>query len=141
MRADGGDFLDEGFLFAGGVGPTGRFPVQLDAQRAGAFRGGLGCVREYEILRGDVTVTYRGERHADPATGSHGGKSGAPAAAEVRRADGRKETIPSKHVFTLSPGDRLTIETAGGGGYGDPAERDPERSMADRRNGKVSAGS
>ncbi len=118
-----------------------RFSLRSNSGGAGAFRGGLGCVREYEILRGDVTVTYRGERHADPATGSHGGKSGAPAAAEVRRADGRKETIPSKHVFTLSPGDRLTIETAGGGGYGDPAERDPERSMADRRNGKVSAGS
>ena len=116
-----------------------RFGLRRDSGGAGTHRGGLGCVREYEILRGDVTVTYRGERHGAPAAGSHGGAPGAPAAAHVRRADGGTETIPSKHVFTLSPGDRLTIETAGGGGYGDPANRDPERVEQDARDGKVSA--
>lgn len=116
-----------------------RFGLRRDSGGAGAFRGGLGCVREYEVLRGDVTVTYRGERHADPASGSQGGEAGKSAAATVNRLDGRTEEIPSKHVFTLSPGDRLTIETAGGGGYGDAATRSPERTDADIRNGKTSA--
>lgn len=116
-----------------------RFGLRRDSGGAGAYRGGLGCVREYEVLRGDVTVTYRGERHADPAAGSQGGEAGKSAAATVNRVDGRTEKIPSKHVFTLSPGDRLTIETAGGGGYGDAAARSPERSDADIRNGKTSA--
>ncbi len=117
-----------------------KFELRADSGGAGAHRGGLGCVREYEILRGDVTVTYRGERHAYPASGSHGGDAGAPAAAEVHRADGSLETIPSKHVFTLSPGDRFTLKTAGGGGYGDPDARVSEMAEQDRRNGKVGAG-
>ena len=116
-----------------------RFGLRPGSGGAGKHRGGLGCIREYEVLRGDVTVTYRGERHAAPAAGSQGGEPGAVAAAEVRRADGRTETVPSKHVFTLSPGDRLTIETAGGGGYGDPAERNPVQIDSDKRNGKVTA--
>ena len=116
-----------------------RFGLRPGSGGAGKHRGGLGCIREYEVLRGDVTVTYRGERHAAPAAGSHGGAPGAVAAAVVHRADGRTETVPSKHVFTLSPGDRLTIETAGGGGYGDPADRDPAQTKDDQRNGKLSA--
>lgn len=116
-----------------------RFGLRPDSGGAGTHRGGLGCVREFEILRGDVTVTYRGERHANPAAGSHGGSAGAAAAAEVRRANGDIETIPSKQVFKMSPGDRLTLETAGGGGYGDPAARAPGKLSEDRRDGKVSA--
>ena len=86
-----------------------------------------------------VTVTYRGERHGAPAAGSQGGEAGASARATVHRADGAAETVPSKDVFNLSPGDRLTIETAGGGGFGNPAERDHALSEADLKNGKVSA--
>jgi len=116
-----------------------RFGLRANSGGSGTYRGGLGCVREYEVLRGDVTVTYRGERHAAPAAGSQGGEPGAMASATVRRADGQTETVPSKHVFTLSPGDRLTIETAGGGGYGDPVGRDPALIEADRNNGKLSS--
>jgi N-methylhydantoinase B len=117
-----------------------RFELRPNSGGAGTHRGGLGCVREFEILRGDVTVTYRGERHANPAAGSHGGSAGAAAAAEVRRANGDTETIPSKQVFKMSPGDRLTLETAGGGGYGRPEDRDSKLISADRRNGKITAG-
>lgn len=116
-----------------------RFGLRPDSGGTGQYRGGLGCIREYEVLRGDVTVTYRGERHATQAAGSHGGGAGSSAVAAVTRKDGSVEDIPSKHVFTLAPGDRLTIETAGGGGYGDPAARDPGDAEADRQNGKVSA--
>ncbi|NKB57476.1 MAG: hydantoinase B/oxoprolinase family protein [Alphaproteobacteria bacterium] len=117
-----------------------QFGLRANSGGAGTYRGGLGCVREFEILRGEVTVTYRGERHAYPAEGSHGGEAGAPAQAEITRADGHTETIPSKQVFTLSPGDRFKLETAGGGGYGDPSKRAPERVVQDRRDGKVTGG-
>ncbi len=116
-----------------------RFGLRPGSGGAGKHRGGLGCIREYEVLRGDVTVTYRGERHAAPAAGSQGGEPGATAEARVDRADGSAETVPSKHVCTLSTGDRLTIETAGGGGYGEPSERDPARIVSDKRNGKITA--
>jgi N-methylhydantoinase B len=46
--------------------------------------------------------------------------------------------IPSKLVTTLHAGDRVVFETAGGGGYGDPANRDEERLRADLADGKVS---
>jgi N-methylhydantoinase B len=117
-----------------------QFALRPDSGGDGAYRGGLGCIREYEILNGDVTVTYRGERHAYRAAGSHGGGPGGLAGATVVRAGGQTETVPSKQVFAMSAGDRLIVETAGGGGYGDPAARDPERRAADLRNGKVSAG-
>ena len=55
----------------------------------------------------------------------------------IRRADGAEEVIPSKIVTRCSPGDRLVVETAGGGGYGDPARRPPEQVAADVANGKI----
>ena len=116
-----------------------RFSLRPDSGGAGKHRGGLGCIREYEVLRGDVTVTYRGERHNSPADGSQGGEPGALACATIYRADGYSETVPSKDVFLLSPGDRLTIETAGGGGFGNLAERDQSLTNADLKNGKISA--
>ena len=56
----------------------------------------------------------------------------------IRRADGGEEVIPSKAATTLRKGDRLVIETAGGGGYGDPLERSAAEVREDVRNGKVS---
>ena len=43
----------------------------------GAYRGGLGLIREYEILHGNVAFTYRGERHRNGAAGYQGGEAGA----------------------------------------------------------------
>ena len=103
----------------------------------GQFRGGLGCRRVYEIMAGEVTVTYRGERHNHPARGSQGGEPGGLASARILRASGGEETIPSKQVATLYTGDRLCIETAGGGGYGPPARRGPEAWLDDLASGKV----
>ena len=103
----------------------------------GEFRGGLGCLREYQVLAGEVTLTHRGERHVHPARGAAGGGSGALARSVIRRADGREEVIASKLMTTLAPGDRLIVETAGGGGWGDPAKRSADARAADRANGKV----
>jgi N-methylhydantoinase B/oxoprolinase/acetone carboxylase alpha subunit len=49
--------------------------------------------------------------------------------------------IPSKLVTTLMQGDRVTVETAGGGGYGAPDQRDPEAHAGDIADGKVSTSS
>ncbi|WP_191057584.1 hydantoinase B/oxoprolinase family protein [Geminicoccus harenae] len=108
-----------------------------DSGGAGQWRGGLGAALEYEILDGEVTITYRGERHFCPAAGAAGGEAGQPATAEILRKDGEIQVIPSKQVARLMAGDRLHIRTAGGGGYGDPAARHPERLQADIEDGKV----
>jgi len=95
-------------------------------------------VREYEILAGEVSFSHRGERHFSAAAGLAGGGEGAKARSLIRRADGRLEGIPSKIVTTLRKGDRVIVETAGGGGYGDARERTAARVEADVRDGKVS---
>jgi N-methylhydantoinase B/oxoprolinase/acetone carboxylase alpha subunit len=107
----------------------------------GEWRGGLGLVREYEVLdgpgAGDVAFSHRGERHFSAAAGLAGGKEGARARSVIRRADGSEEVIPSKIVTMLHPGDRVTVETAGGGGYGDPTKRAAALVAADIADGKV----
>jgi len=105
----------------------------------GAFRGGLGLVREYEILSGEVVFTHRGERHAYPARGRLGGGAGAQARSVIRRVDGTEQVINSKTVERLGPGDRVLVETAGGGGYGDPEAREPQANAADRANRKTAS--
>jgi N-methylhydantoinase B len=72
------------------------------------------------------------------APGLNGGSEGAKAQSVIRRAGGGEEVIPSKAATTLRKGDRLVIETAGGGGYGDPHGRPAEHVREDVRNGKVS---
>jgi N-methylhydantoinase B len=119
-----------------------RVALRADSGGAGEWRGGLGVVREYEVLdgpeAGDVAFSHRGERHFSSASGLAGGGDGAMARSVIHRADGREEIIPSKIATVLHPGDRVTVETAGGGGYGDPKRRPRERAAADIADGKVS---
>jgi N-methylhydantoinase B len=116
-----------------------RVALRPDSGGAGAQRGGLGTIREYEILHGEVRFTHRGERHFIAPKGRAGGHDGAMARTIIHRASGGDETVPSKIVTTLHAGDRVVFETAGGGGYGDPARRDPEQTRLDLANGKISS--
>lgn len=113
--------------------------LRRDSGGAGTFRGGLGVVREYEMLADDITLSHRGERHMHAAQGLAGGEPGAMAVSRIERADGTCEIIPSKRVTTLRQGDRLIVETAGGGGYGPAAQRNADAVRRDHRNGKVTA--
>lgn len=114
-----------------------RVELRRDSGGAGEFRGGLGVVREYEILSDGVTFTHRGERHYSAASGLNGGMPGASARSHILRADGSSEEIPSKALTVLNKGDRVIVETPGGGGYGDPRRR--KTVAEDVANGKVSA--
>jgi N-methylhydantoinase B len=97
---------------------------------AGRFRGGLGEVKEYEILADNVVFTVFTDRFVHPAAGLFGGSPGAPGHMEVER---NGETIPlaSKTGVVLRQGDVLRIVGGGGGGYGNPAERAPDARAAD----------
>jgi N-methylhydantoinase B/oxoprolinase/acetone carboxylase alpha subunit len=68
-----------------------------------------------------------------------GGGKGGLARSWIARADGSEDIIPSKTVTRMQPGDRLVIETAGGGGYGAATRRHPAAAAADVADGKVSA--
>jgi N-methylhydantoinase B/oxoprolinase/acetone carboxylase alpha subunit len=84
---------------------------------AGEYRGGDGIIREYETLC-DTDVTIISERRRRPPYGLHGGASGG-AGANVLISNGERVTLPGKTHIRLRAGDRLRIETPGGGGFGD----------------------
>jgi len=115
-----------------------RSAIRPDSGGPGAFRGGCGLEREYEVLHGPVRISHRGERHFAQAPGLAGGGDGALAHSEIVRRAGSVETVPSKGMLVLETGDRLRVFTPGGGGYGLASERSDEALAMDVRDGKVS---
>jgi N-methylhydantoinase B len=121
------------------------FPLRIprarlwrDSGGAGRFRGGLGLEKVFEATTTDVMVSHRGERFGSSPWGLEGGAPGARAHAYIVRADGTRETLPSKKMIVLHPGDQLWEYIAGGAGYGDPLDRDPAAVCADVLDGKIS---
>jgi N-methylhydantoinase B/oxoprolinase/acetone carboxylase alpha subunit len=88
----------------------------------GAHRGGDGLVREYELLS-PATMTLLTDRRESQPYGAQGGEPGASGRNLLIRADGSTELLPAKVRLDLNPGDRIRMETPGGGGYGTPAKR------------------
>jgi N-methylhydantoinase B len=117
-----------------------RWTLWPDSAGAGTWRGGLGVYKVFYVTRGRVTATYRGERHTTRPWGVLGGKPAACSRAWVQREDGSVETLASKQVVYLEPGDRLHVCISGGGGFGDPLQRPLESVAADVRNGYVTRG-
>ena len=113
-----------------------RMSLRQGSGGCGKFRGGLGLIKEFELLSNMATLTHRGEGHYYSAAGAFGGLSGAMARGRIVRHDGTVEEIPSKTVTELHRGDRLIVETPGGGGWGDPAERSQELMRQDIADGK-----
>jgi N-methylhydantoinase B len=113
-----------------------RKEYRTDSGGPGRMRGGLGQVMEIESAEhAPFSVYAMFERIAHPAHGRDGGHDGAPG--RVSLASG--QTLRGKGQQTIPPGERLRLELPGGGGFGDPHERDPEKVRADVRDGLVSA--
>jgi N-methylhydantoinase B len=83
---------------------------------AGRFRGGDGVVRAYEFLA-PATVTLNSERRTEAPYGLAGGADGLPGMNRLFQA-GQEKRVGGKWSGTVAPGDRLVIETPGGGGWG-----------------------
>lgn len=116
-----------------------RWRIWDDSGGAGRWRGGCGSEKVFELLRGEVTVTYRGERHTTRPWGLAGGRASRTSGAAIERADGTREEAPSKATLRLRAGDRLEVQIGGGGGYGDPLERPAAAVAADVADGFTSA--
>ncbi|WP_417520123.1 hydantoinase B/oxoprolinase family protein [Minwuia sp.] len=101
---------------------------------AGRFRGGYGLVREYEVL-GDNAFTYASMgRSVERPWGEDGGGEGSRNYMEITR-NGATERVARIPHADLSRGDRVSIVTGGGGGWGDPGLRSPDAVAADVADG------
>jgi N-methylhydantoinase B len=110
-----------------------------DSEGAGKFRGGVGLLRHYRFLGDETLVQLRSDRMKHPPYGLHGGQASAPSAVTfVDGATGATRAMPSKFIVTARPGDGLRIAMPGGGGWGDPLDRDPERVLDDVIEEKIS---
>jgi len=116
-----------------------RYEYRPDTGGAGKFRGGLGLRRDVEVLADDVAFSLLADRRRYPPYGLAGGDPGAPGEDYLTRAGGDTERIPGKSTHDLHAGDVVSIRTPGGGGFGDPADRDPDAVARDLRLGTVSA--
>jgi N-methylhydantoinase B len=91
---------------------------------AGAHRGGDGVVREIEALA-QMTYSLIAERRRHAPAGAEGGEPGLPGRDALIGIDGTSERLPGKATGTLALGERLRIETPGGGGHGRPDAHPP----------------
>lgn len=113
------------------------FNMVPDSGGAGEFRGGVAFRRRYEVTQ-DCTVVRRYDRHKYPPPGAKGGQQGGGSKFVIRVGTDEEESTPASGKFELKAGHAFYLESAGGGGFGDPTERDPERLAHDIEEGYVS---
>jgi N-methylhydantoinase B len=132
-----------------------RFPLRVedcemvqDSGGAGRWRGGLGYRRTLLATVVPITGSQCSDRHAVKPWPIFGGEPGGNGGTLIRKAGSAEwKTVrelygkisSSKYAnVTIEPGDRIKLTTPGGGGYGDPAARDPAAVVEDIREGYIS---
>jgi N-methylhydantoinase B len=118
-----------------------RCALRVDSGGPGKHRGGLGLEREIRVLAPGATLSVLSDKNIIPPYGVSGGHAGAPNRFVVRRGGQEMEPsdLPGKvTAFPLEEGDVVVMRSAGGGGFGDPLERDPALVQRDREFGYVS---
>jgi N-methylhydantoinase B len=140
------------------VGNAGSLPVEFieqtmplvveewalvtDSGGAGRYRGGLTARRTYRVGFDEATFTVAGERGQFAPQGHFGGQEGAHFLCSVTHPDGSTDVLPPKGATAVvRKGDRVVVQPAGSGGYGDPRERPAQDVMDDLANGYISEAS
>ena len=124
-----------------------RYPLRIqwskqamDSGGPGRTRGGLGMRRALELTRGTATYSLLSDGAIVPPFGILGGESGAPVGSYTVH-DGTPRPFPTPGKVgghPLSAGEVIVLQSAGGGGYGDPLEREPAAVLEDVEEGYVS---
>ncbi len=123
------------------------FPMRIsrlslieDSEGPGEFRGGMGMRRDYHFPDLEATFTVLSDRDREGPHGLFGGDTGRKAyyILNPENDSGQQQELTSKCVVDLQPGDTVSFQTPGGGGYGPPERRDPALVLSDVINGKIS---
>ncbi len=115
-----------------------RYETAQDSGGAGLHRGGNGIHLTYRFLAGG-TISIHDDRWFVPPWGVNGGEPGKRARKILEKADGTSTIVANKvEEITVAEGDQLHFVTWGGGGWGNPLERDPEMVALEIRQGLVS---
>ncbi|MDQ3904563.1 MAG: hydantoinase B/oxoprolinase family protein, partial [Actinomycetota bacterium] len=113
------------------------FEPTADTGGAGYHRGGVGYRKEYRAL-GDAQLTLRLGQFRHGAWGVLGGKPPSRAKATLNPGTDRETPTATLYTAELHQGDTVRLDMPGGGGYGDPLTREPERVLDDVLDGYVS---
>lgn len=113
------------------------YRLEPDSEGAGALRGGCGLRREIRVLCPEVLFTLSSDRAEVSPWGLKGGESASPSLCQIREPDGTERRLSSKVTTYVRQDETIVIVTPGGGGWGDPAQRDPRLVAADVRSGLV----
>ena len=118
-----------------------RYAIHEGSGGAGQHRGGFGLDYEIELLRGEARASFVMDHGRTGPLGALGGSDGAVNRVEITRAGKMfvPEHLSKAQDITLQPGDTVRVRTPGGGGYGNPALRDPKLVAEDVRLGRYTA--
>jgi len=115
------------------------FSLREDSGGAGKFRGGMGFRKVYRILRPCLLGTNL-DRTKYPPWGVQGGKEGKSGRFMLTKAgETREQSVEKENAYALQPGDLVSVETGGGGGYGPPLERALDLIQRDLESGYVTS--
>jgi N-methylhydantoinase B len=115
-----------------------KYEMRIDSGGPGKWRGGVGLERSWRLLSSSATLSVLAERTLIAPSGIFGGREGMKGKFVILKADGREIQLKSKCTIRLEQGDVFVARTPGGGGYGNPFERDPKAVLRDVVNGLVS---
>jgi len=109
-----------------------RYELARDSGGAGRFRSGLGVRRQWRVLAEETSVNLRMDRFKFSSPGIFGARPAQVSKAVLNPGGENERALTSKIAgLRLQKGDLLSVEFAGGGGWGNPLQRDPERVRAD----------
>lgn len=115
-----------------------RLEYIADSGGAGRFRGGVGIRKDYRLLVDSYVATHS-NRHRIPGPGLFGADAGAVTSINHNPGLPDATVLPRESAFIpVKPDEVVSIVTGGGGGFGEPRERDPAAVLSDVINGKVS---
>ncbi|HNP63954.1 MAG TPA: hydantoinase B/oxoprolinase family protein [Woeseiaceae bacterium] len=110
-----------------------------DSSGGGRYRGGMGIARQISAPNGGVTFTVRSDGHREGAPGVNGGTDGREAhLLKNAGTNSVEELSPMVANLVLGRGESVRLETPGGGGFGNPSERDVSELGRDIRDGRLS---